>query len=79
MPTVLRKHGFEFHFFSNDHSPAHIHVSKQNGTAKFNLEPEVELAYSKGMKVSDVNRAFDLAREHRMFLIEAFREYERRK
>jgi hypothetical protein len=39
MPTALRKNGFEFFFWSNDHSPAHIHVFKAGGEAKFNLEP----------------------------------------
>lgn len=39
MPTVLRKNGFEFFFWSNDHSPAHIHVFKAGGEAKFNPNP----------------------------------------
>jgi hypothetical protein len=57
MPTVLRKNGFEFFFWSNDHSPAHIHVFKAGGEAKFNLEPLVELVYSRGMKVADISQA----------------------
>lgn len=79
MPTVLNIQGFRFFFYSNDHAPAHIHVRNQNGVAKFDLEPVIELVSSKGMKVSDVNRAFDLVQEHHTFLLNAFHEYERRK
>jgi hypothetical protein len=79
MPAVLTIEGFTFYFFSNDHLPAHIHVRNQSGRAKFLLEPVVELASSKRMKVSEVNRAFDLVREHRSFLIQAFHDYERTK
>ena len=46
MPTILTVKGFRFFFYSNDHSPMHIHVEKGDGTAKFNLFP-VELIKSK--------------------------------
>jgi hypothetical protein len=39
MPTVFYKEGYRFFFYSNDHLPMHIHVEKENKTAKFNLEP----------------------------------------
>ena len=28
MPTVLRVDGFRFFFFSNEHTPEHIHIEK---------------------------------------------------
>lgn len=77
MPTVLNIQGFKFSFYSNDHAPAHIHVRNQSGKAKFLLEPDVELLSSKKMKMSEVHRAFDLVQEHRIFLTEAFHEFER--
>ncbi|MGH9581397.1 MAG: DUF4160 domain-containing protein [Bryobacteraceae bacterium] len=36
MPTVLCVEGFRFSFFSNERNEsAHIHVTKQDGIAKF--------------------------------------------
>ncbi len=55
MPTVLRQNGFRFFFFSNENDePPHIHVEKAGEYAKFWLQPEVELAWSKGMRKKDV-------------------------
>jgi hypothetical protein len=34
MPTVLRKDGFEFMIYTDDHEPAHVHVFKGEGKAK---------------------------------------------
>ena len=40
MPTVLRVAGFRFFFYSGDRGePAHIHVEKEDQTAKFWLDP----------------------------------------
>ena len=38
MPTILYKNGFRFFFYVNDHHPMHIHIEKDNKTAKFNLD-----------------------------------------
>ncbi len=38
MPTILKTQGYRFFFYSNDHPPPHIHVEKENSTAKFTLE-----------------------------------------
>jgi hypothetical protein len=37
MVTVHRAYGFRFVIFSNDHSPAHVHVFGQGGEAKIVL------------------------------------------
>ncbi|WP_416188603.1 DUF4160 domain-containing protein [Proteiniphilum sp.] len=34
MPEVLRKQGFIFYFFSDEHLPIHIHVRKGDGGSK---------------------------------------------
>jgi hypothetical protein len=44
MPTVLRADGFRFFFYANEgNEPAHIHVRKAEGEAKFWLTPNVSL------------------------------------
>ncbi|MFV0304089.1 MAG: DUF4160 domain-containing protein [Moheibacter sp.] len=53
MPTVLIINGFRFFFYSNEHLPIHIHVEKDNKTAKFNLD-EIELVRSRGFNASEL-------------------------
>jgi len=51
MPVVFRDRGARFFFFSNEgnpREPAHIHVLKDDGEAKFWLRPDVTLADSHG-------------------------------
>jgi hypothetical protein len=37
MPTIFRQKGYRFFFYSNDHTPPHIHVEKGRSTAKYLL------------------------------------------
>ena len=54
MPTILRIKNYRFFFYSNDHSPAHIHVEKDDKTAKFTLDT-LELARSKGFNAKEIS------------------------
>ena len=53
MPTILRINGFRFFFYSNEHFPIHIHVEKDNKTAKYNLM-EITLVKSNGFNTSEL-------------------------
>jgi len=53
MPTVAVIKGYRLFFYSNDHEPLHIHIEKDNKTAKYNLQP-VELLKSKGFNASEL-------------------------
>lgn len=64
MPTIFRKNGFRFFIPVLDHAPAHVHVAKDGGEAKFNLNP-VELVKSDGLKMKDVNEAYDIIVEQK--------------
>ena len=75
MPTVFTKDGYRFFFYSNDHRPIHIHVRKSGGEAVFNVETEVELRESVGLKVRELRRAEQLAREHRDVIVRKWHEH----
>jgi hypothetical protein len=75
MPTVFEQDGFRFFFYSNDHRPIHVHVRKGGGEAVFVVEGEVELRESAGMKLKDLSRAEDLAKEHREAIIAYWNEH----
>lgn len=47
MPTILGYKGYRFFFYSDEHTPKHIHVEQSERTAKYNLEP-IELVRNRG-------------------------------
>ena len=63
MPTILRKLGFRFHFFSKENNePPHVHVNKGKGRGKYWLEP-VKKEYMKNFTKQDEKRADKIVRE----------------
>jgi hypothetical protein len=64
MPTILKQKGFRFFFYSNEHLPIHLHVEKENKTAKFNIEFLVELVYSKKFNASELSEMRKLVIEN---------------
>jgi len=75
MPTVFTKDGFCFFFYSNDHTPIHVHVKRGNGEAVFIVENDVVLRESVGMKTGDLAKAEDLAIAHQELIIRKWHEY----
>jgi hypothetical protein len=76
MPIVLRIRGFKFFFFSQEgNEPAHIHVSKGDGSAKFWLGP-VKLAYNDGFKKAELSAIIVMLERHEAELIRAWNEIE---
>jgi hypothetical protein len=75
MPTVFTRQGYRFFFYSNDHRPIHVHVRKGGGEAVFIVDTEVVLRESVGLKLSELRRAEQLARENRELIIRSWNEY----
>lgn len=75
MPTILRVDGYRFFFYSNEgNEPAHIHIQKAEGYAKFWLNP-VNLADTTGFSQRQLQRIEEIIREHVVQLQEAWDEY----
>ncbi|MEN9664867.1 MAG: hypothetical protein RLZZ326_1230 [Planctomycetota bacterium] len=64
IPKVFDKDGYSFFFYSNDHTPIHIHVRRGDGEAVFVVEPDVELRESVGFNVRELSRAEELIHDH---------------
>jgi hypothetical protein len=74
-PVVLRTGPYRFYFFSHEpDEPAHVHVDRDDETAKFWLEP-VNLAYNLGFSARELRRIEAIVVEHRVLLREAWRAY----
>lgn len=75
MPTVLIIGRYRFFFYSGDRDePLHIHVERDNHTAKFWLQP-VRLQNSGGFKSKELSRIQDLVEENQAKFVEAWNEH----
>ena len=74
MPTLFIIFGFRFMFYSNDHTPIHIHVIKDGCEAKYNVLP-VELVLNHGFKRHDLSLIESIVLENKEIIIERWRSY----
>lgn len=76
MPTLFILFGLRFFFYSNDHEPIHVHVSKENAEAKYRIDNgDIELVENRGLKVQDLKTAEQAITENREIIIERWNEY----
>lgn len=75
MPTVLRTGPYRVYFYSHEpNEPPHVHVDRDDRTAKFWLDPVV-LARNLGFGGPELTRIERLIRENRVDLLEAWHGY----
>ena len=75
MPKIFEKDGYLFFFYSNEHTPIHVHVRYGGGEAVFVVEGLVELRESYGLKVKELARAQGLAEEYQAIIVERWHEH----
>jgi hypothetical protein len=63
-PTVLRKRGYRFFFFSREEPRMHIHVFSPDGEAKFWLDPQIELARNHRLSRTALKEIEEIIEEH---------------
>ncbi len=73
MPAVLRRDGFEFVIYFDDHNPPHVHVFKADGEAKIELDPVIVVGVWR-MKRKDVRNAKSITIENHAYLLDRWRE-----
>ena len=65
MPTALGAGPYRFYFYSYDcGEPRHMHVDRENMSAKFWLDPDVALEESYGYNRRELRDIERIAREH---------------
>jgi len=75
MPTLFYYLGLKFHFYSNDHSPIHIHVSIDNSEARYQVYPEIKLIENRGLKPRELRLAEIAIEENREIIIARWKEH----
>jgi hypothetical protein len=75
MPTVVRKEGFRFLFYSNEgFEPCHIHVIGQGGEAKFWI-PSCQLVWSHNFNAGQLRQILSVIKENKEMFEEKWHEY----
>jgi hypothetical protein len=75
MPTVLRSGPYRFFFYSGDRNePVHIHVERDDCTAKYWLEP-IRLQTSGGFGRGELNQIYNLIVEHHLLLLRSWNDF----
>ncbi|MFY9562034.1 MAG: DUF4160 domain-containing protein [Terriglobales bacterium] len=75
MPTVLRSGPYRFYFYSHEpNEPPHIHVDRDDLSAKFWLEP-VQLVSNFGFRANELRTIQSMVTRHREEFLEAWNEF----
>ncbi len=75
MPTVLREGPYRFFFYAgNGEEPAHVHVEREDNTAKFWLDP-VRMQNSGGFGRKEINKINKIILENQYLLLERWDDY----
>lgn len=74
MPTLFILFGFRFFFWSNEHQPIHVHISKGECEARYCIEP-LELTENYGFKKNELRMIESILEENKEIIIERWNEY----
>lgn len=74
MPTVLRINGYRFYWFSNEHGPVHIHVSKGGAEARIILKPSIEIDNNYNFKPKELKQILAIIQENYQLIIDKWNE-----
>ena len=74
MPTVLKIDGYRFFFFSDEHTPEHIHIEKGDSYIRIEIE-SLKVTNSYNINSKETKKLVKLVTEHKDKLREAWDEY----
>lgn len=74
-PTIFLHKNYRFFFFSREESRMHIHVSCENGEAKFWIEPVVALADHHGLSSKKLNELQSIIEEKSGEITKAWKKH----
>lgn len=73
MPTLFILFGFRFFFWSNEHEPIHVHISKGDATAKYNVLT-LELIENYGFKKNELRMIESIIEENQEIIIDRWND-----
>lgn len=74
MPTIFSFMGFRFMFYSDDHTPIHVHIIKDGHEAKYNVKP-MEMVYNHGFKKHELKMVESIIEENEEVIVDRWNTY----
>ncbi len=74
MPTLFILFGYRFFFWSNEHDPIHVHISKGDAEAKYNVVT-LGLVENHGFKRNELRMIESIIEENKEIIIGRWNEY----
>jgi len=74
MPTILKVEGYRFFFFSNEHTPEHIHIEKAESYARIELTT-LKVTDSYNLNSKELKKLLLLVQQNHKKLEGAWNEY----
>ena len=74
-PSVFREKGYRFYFLSNEEERMHIHVTSEDGEAKFWIEPIISLAVHYGLSPRQLREIQTIVEERKNEIIKAWKKH----
>jgi hypothetical protein len=78
-PSIFREKGCRFYFLSNEEERVHVHVTCEEGEAKFWLEPIISLAVDHGLSSRRLSEIQRIVEAHRDEIIKAWQSHFRKR
>jgi len=75
MPEIFRFFGLRFFFYSNDHTPVHVHVSRGGSEAVYRVENTIELKSNYGFKKSELKLIESIIEENQRTILTAWENF----
>ena len=74
MPTILKLNGYRFFFFSNEHTPKHIHIQKQEKYAKIDLN-NLKIINNFKFNSKEIKEILNITKENQEKFLKAWNEH----
>jgi hypothetical protein len=74
-PSIFREKGYRFYFLSNEEDRIHVHVTSENGEAKFCLEPIISLSVYYGFNPKKLSEIQLIVEAHKNEIIKAWQKH----
>jgi len=74
MPTIFKIDGYRFFFFSDEHTPEHIHIEKADAYARIEIE-SLKVTDSYNMNSKELKKLLNLVQKNKLKLQGAWDEY----
>lgn len=63
-PTIFRKNGIRYFFFSREETRRHVHILSADGEAKVWMEPKIELVKNYKFSTKEIKEIKSVITEH---------------